>query len=186
MHVGSTVSEGVRKKRQRRSNGKRLSLSAFKVKCCGVRNFEEQHPNATQHESYLTAELAGTIFYFIFFFPSWVNCRRVAYAGMLSGVSCFILKSWASTPPPLLATVSQTLTFLMELGKKAQCAMTVGSDNVKKKLKQLQSESRSADSWFCRYNSDKTDCWRVFFRKRCINYNVCLSNGENLKCKNNK
>lgn len=81
-------------------------------------------------------KLGAVFFYFIFFFPSRVNCRRVAYTGMLPGSSCFKLNSWASTPPPLLATMSQTLKSLMEVGgeKKAQCATTaIGNDKVRKK-----------------------------------------------------
>lgn len=74
--------------------------------------------NAMQHEASSTAKLAAMFFYFIFFFPSRATCRRVAYIGMLPSLSCFKLNSWASTPPPLLATMSQTLTSLMEGGKK--------------------------------------------------------------------
>ena len=118
---------------------------------CGVKYFahqneKQQHTNATQHEASSTAKLAAMFFYFLFFFPSRANCRRVAYVGMLPGLSCFIWNSLASTPPPPLATMSQTLTSLME-EKKKQCATTVGSDKVQK-MKQLQSKNRSADSVF--------------------------------------
>lgn len=60
--------------------------------------------------------LAAMLFYFIFFFPSQANGRRVAYIGVLLGLSCFKLNSWASTPPPLPPTMSQILTFLVEGG----------------------------------------------------------------------
>lgn len=66
--------------------------------------------------SLLYRGLAAMFFYFIFFFPSQANGRRVAYIGVLLGLSCFKLNSWASTPPPLPATMSQTLTFLVEGG----------------------------------------------------------------------
>lgn len=127
-----------------------------KGRFCGVKYFahqneKQQHTNATQHEASSTAKLAAMFFYFLFFFPFRANCRRVAYVGMLPGLSCFKWNSLASTPPPPLATMSQTLTSLMEEKKKAQCATTVGSDKVKK-TKQLQGQSRSADSVFCTTN----------------------------------
>lgn len=92
--------------------------------------------------------LAAMFFYFIFFFPSQANGRRVAYIGVLLGLSCFKLNSWASTPPPLPATMSQTLTFLVEGG--AHCAVEVDGDNMQK-LTQLQMQIRSADSEIWRY-----------------------------------
>lgn len=88
----------------------------------------------------------GVFFYFIFFFPSQANGRRAAYIGMLPGSGLFFTSnSWASTPPPLPATMSQTLTFLgggwwWWWGWGVYRAVAVGSDNVPK-LTQMQSRA---------------------------------------------
>lgn len=95
----------------------------YKVKCCGVKYFahqkeKQQHTQCHAAWSLLYHKACSHVFLFLFFFPSQATCRRVAYIGMLPGLSCFKLNSWASTPPPLLATMSQTLTSSMEGEKK--------------------------------------------------------------------
>lgn len=138
---------------------KGLSLSVFNVKRGDVKHFAHQkgktttRTNATQHEASSTAKARSHVFLFHIFLSFLAKLQDVAYIGMLPGLSCFKLNSWASTPPPLLATMSQTLISLMEEGGVggAQCATTVGSNKVQKKKKkmwQLQSYSRCADSGF--------------------------------------
>lgn len=121
---------------------RRLSLSVFKVKGVSVvwstlhtkkKNNNTQMPHSMKPPLPQSSQPCFSISYF--FPPSRANCRRVAYIGMLPGLSCFKWNSLASTPPPPLATMSQTLTSLMEEKKKAQCSTTVGSDKVQKKKK---------------------------------------------------
>lgn len=101
---------------------------------------EEHHTKCHTAWSLLYHGLATMFFYFIFFFPSQANGRRAAYIGMLLGLSVFKSNSWASTPPPLPATMSQTLTFLVGGWGGGHCAVAVGCDNVQK-LTQMQSRA---------------------------------------------
>ena len=124
--------------------------------------------------SLLNRRARSHVFLFpIFFSSSGANCRRVGYIGMLPGLSCFKWNSLASTPPPPLATMSQTLTSLMVEKKKkiAQCATMVGSDKVQKekKMGQLHCQSTSADSgvWAASTNATSaTAGWALFAGKR--------------------
>lgn len=67
-----------------------------------------------------TARHAGRLKKYIFF--------SECYIGMLLGLSCIKWNSLASTPPPPLATMSQTLTSLNE--KKKHWATIFGTDKV--------------------------------------------------------
>ena len=83
-----------------------------------------------------------------YFFPLLgANCRRVAYIGMLLGLSCFKWNSLASTPPPP-SSHNVTNTYILDGGKKKR-KRTVQRQLAQikcKETRQLQSQSRSADS----------------------------------------
>lgn len=123
---------------------KRL-FCGVKYLCTNTQTHSTQMPHSMKPSPPQSSQPCFSMSYF--FSPSQANCRRVAYIGMLPGLSCFKWNSLASTPPPPPATMSQTLTSLMERKKKTQCAMVVGSDKVQK-MRQLQSQTRSADSGF--------------------------------------
>lgn len=164
---------------------RRLSLSVFKVKGVSVvwstlhtkkKNNNTQMPHSMKPPLPQSSQPCFSISYF--FPPSRANCRRVAYIGMLPGLSCFKWNSLASTPPPPLATMSQTLTSLMEEKKKAQCSTTVGSDKVqKKKMRQLQSQMRSADSGFWTASTNATRATAEQPWKRMVEWVVLKSAG---------
>lgn len=103
---------------------------------------------------------------FFFFFPSRANCRRVAYIGMLPVLSCCKWNTLASTPPPPLPTMSQTLTPLIEEKKKKKHSVQRQLAAIKcKKIRQLQSQSRSADLgvWRATANATSTTARTVLF-----------------------
>lgn len=75
------------------------------------------------------------------------NCRRVAYIGMLPGLSCFKWNSLASTPPPP-SSHNVTNTYILDGGgeEKTHSVQRQLAQIKCKETRQLQSQSRSADS----------------------------------------
>lgn len=104
------------------SNEKYIVINVKGKGCfCGVKYLahlkeKQQHTNATQHEASSTAKLAAMLFYFLFF-PFLGKLQE----GCLQCYRVWVVANeivWPQHLRPLLATMSQTLTSVMEKKNK--------------------------------------------------------------------
>lgn len=127
-------------------------LSVLKVKAVSVlwstllpkiKNNNTQMPHSMKPSLPQSSQPHFSISYF-FSLPEQ-TAGGLATFGMLPGLSCFKWNSLASTPPPPLATMSQTLTSLMEEGGKKKHSVQRWLAAIKCKKKKWGSCRAGAD-----------------------------------------